>query len=175
VGSLIVLYLTANVLANLSSATFGPAASIINAFLFIGLDLTTRDRLHDQWRGRGLWWRMLALITVGGLISYVINRNAGSIALASFAAFTAAGIVDALAYQVLHRAPFLARANGSNVPSALVDSLVFPTLAFGGFLPGIVLGQFLAKACGGFVWSLALNYRREALSRAPQAIQEASQ
>jgi len=47
---LVSLYLVAIVAANLSVAYFGASASIFNAFLFIGLDLTTRDLLHEQWR-----------------------------------------------------------------------------------------------------------------------------
>ena len=43
------LYLAAIVLANLSVAHFGPASTPYNAFLFIGLNLATRDRLHDLW------------------------------------------------------------------------------------------------------------------------------
>ncbi len=50
------------------------------------------------------------------------------------------------------------RINGSNIPSALVDSLVFPTLAFGSFLWPIVLGQFLAKVLGGFAWSMVFRW-----------------
>ena len=49
---------------------------------------------------------------------------------------------------------------GSNVFGALVDSLVFPTIAFGGFLPWITLGQFAAKVAGGFLWSLVLGLRK---------------
>ena len=37
------------------------------------------------------------------------------------------------------------------------DSIVFPTLAFGLFMPEIVLGQFVAKFVGGFLWSLVLQ------------------
>jgi hypothetical protein len=59
---LIALYLAAIVAANLSVAYFGPASTIVNAFLFIGLDLTARDRLHDAWHGRGLAWKMTLLI-----------------------------------------------------------------------------------------------------------------
>jgi uncharacterized PurR-regulated membrane protein YhhQ (DUF165 family) len=50
------------------------------------------------------------------------------------------------------------RVNGSNIPSALVDSLIFPTLAFGSFLWPIVLGQFGAKTLGGFLWSLLFRW-----------------
>jgi hypothetical protein len=145
------------VAANLSTATFGPAASIVNAFLFIGLDLTTRDALHDRWQGRQLVIRMGALIAAGGAISYLLNAGAGQIAIASVVAFTLAATADGLVYSVLGERTYLVRVNGSNVVGAAVDSLVFPTIAFGEILPLVVLGQFAAKVAGGFVWSVVLN------------------
>jgi hypothetical protein len=42
-----------------------------------------------------------------------------------------------------------------------VDSVLFPTIAFGAFLPAIVLGQFVAKVAGGAVWSWILGYVRK--------------
>jgi len=156
---MIILYLAAIVLANLSSAYFGPSASVVNAFLFIGLDLTARDKLHDTWQRRGLWWKMALLIAAGSLISWVLNRNTGQIALASFVAFGCAAIADTVVYQVLHKKTYLVKVNGSNVISAAVDSLVFPTLAFGGFMPLITLGQFAAKVIGGALWSFVLRRR----------------
>jgi hypothetical protein len=150
--------LVAIVLANLTVAQFGPNMAIFNAFLFIGLDLTARDRLHDAWRGNNLVPKMTALIAAGSVLSWVLNRDAGQIALASFVAFAAAATVDAVVYHLLGNYPRWLRINGSNVPSALVDSLVFPTLAFGGFLPLVVLGQFLAKTVGGFIWSLVFRW-----------------
>jgi hypothetical protein len=154
----VILYLVAIVLANLSVAQFGPSVAIINAFLFIGLDLTARDQLHEAWRGNRLLPKMAALIAAGSILSWVLNRDAGPIALASFTAFAAAAAVDALVYHQLGRYPRWLRINGSNVPSAAVDSLVFPTLAFGSFLWQIVLGQFLAKTLGGFAWSLLFRW-----------------
>ncbi len=154
----IVLYLVAIVLANLSVAAFGPGVVILNAFLFIGLDLTARDQLHEAWRNNHLLPKMAALIAAGSILSWLLNRDAGPIALASFIAFAAAASVDALVYQQLGRYPRWLRINGSNVPSAAVDSLIFPTLAFGGFLWQIVLGQFLAKIGGGFAWSLLFRW-----------------
>jgi hypothetical protein len=153
----VVVYLAAIVAANISVATFGPAASILNAFLFIGLDLTTRDALHDRWHGDHLILRMGALIVVGGVISYVLNAGAGQIAVASTVSFALAAIVDGVVYAALGDRAYLVRVNGSNVPAAAVDSLVFPTIAFGAFLPLVVLGQFAAKVAGGFVWSVVLN------------------
>jgi queuosine precursor transporter len=166
----VIMYLTAIILANLTVAAFGPGMAIISAFLFIGLDLTARDRLHDAWRGNNLIPKMAVLIAAGSILSWLLNRNAGQIALASFVAFSAAATVDAVVYHLLGKYPRWLRINGSNVPSALVDSLIFPTLAFGGFLPAVVVGQFLAKTLGGFVWSLLFRwmdrravYRQESL------------
>src|ERR1051326_582878 len=150
---LIVLYLVAIVLANLSVTQFGPGVAVLNAFLFIGLDLTTRDRLHEKWQGHNLWPRMLTLIAAGSFLSYALNQNAGPIALASLVAFLLSGLADAGVYSLLHNRPYWQKVNGSNVVSALVDSLVFPVLAFGWPpLWGVILGQFAAKVVGGWVW-----------------------
>ena len=157
----VVMYLAAIVLANITVAMFGPQMTIVNAFLFIGLDLTARDRLHDAWHGNHLLLKMTALIGAGSILSWVINRDTSQIAIASFVAFALAAIVDTVAYQLLGNYPRWLRVNGSNIPSALVDSIVFPTLAFGVFLPAIVLGQFLAKTLGGFFWSLVFRWREQ--------------
>jgi hypothetical protein len=154
---LIILYLSAIVAANLLVAQFGPSIAVINAFLFIGLDLTTRDALHDRWQGRHLWGKMLLLITSGSILSWFLNRDAGQIALASFIAFAGSGVVDTLVYWLLGEKSKMLRVNGSNIVSAGVDSFLFPVLAFGfPILWGIVLGQFIAKVFGGYLWSLIL-------------------
>lgn len=160
---LVGLYIAAIVAANLLVAMFGPAVSIVNAFALIALDLTSRDRLHEAWAGRGLTWRMAALIAAGSAISYLLNRRAGPIALASLAAFGASATVDALVYHLLRRRSWLVRANGSNVLSAAIDSLVFPILAFGWPpLWAIVIGQFIAKTIGGALWAALLRPRHDA-------------
>ena len=156
----ITLYLVAIVLANLTVAWFGPKMVIINAFLFIGLDLTSRDYLHEAWHKKGLVWKMLLLIGAGSLITLALNRDAAQIAFASFMAFSLAAIVDTVSYHFLREKAYIIKINGSNVTSALVDSIVFPTLAFGVFMPWIILGQFAAKVGGGFVWSLILKRMR---------------
>lgn len=158
--TLIGMYLTAIIVANLSVATFGPSISIVNAFLFIALDLTSRDRLHELWQGRWLWLKMAMLIAAGSVLSWLLNASAGPIALASFVAFSAAGIADTLIYAVLHDRTYLVKINGSNVVSAAIDSLVFPALAFGfPLLWPIVIGQFIAKTIGGYLWSLVFQPR----------------
>lgn len=155
--SLVSVYLFAIVLANITVAYFGPAFSIINAFILIGLDLTTRDMLHELWKNNKLWLKMFGLILLGGIISFILNRNTLNIAIASCIAFAAAGTIDAISYQILHKKNYLVKVNGSNVFSGLADSIIFPTLAFGVFMPLIILGQFAAKVFGGFLWSLALK------------------
>lgn len=156
----VAMYLAAIVAANLTVAMWGPSMTIVNAFLFIGLDLTSRDKLHDAWNGNGLVWKMGALIAAGSLLSYLLNQAAAQIALASFVAFACAAVVDTVAYHLLRRRVWWQRVNGSNVVSAAVDSLLFPTIAFGALLPVIVLGQFVAKVAGGAAWSWILGYVR---------------
>lgn len=155
---LVGVYLVAIVAANLVVSIFGPSATVVIAFLFIALDLTTRDALHDAWHGNGLVWKMAALIATGSVLSYLLNRNAGPIALASFVAFVAAAGVDTLAYAALGKRAYLVKVNGSNLLSAAVDSVIFPALAFGlPLLWPIVIGQFVAKVVGGFLWSFVLK------------------
>lgn len=152
--SLVAVYLAAIVAANLSVAAFGPAVAPINAFFLIGLDLTLRDRLHDRW---GFDWRMLALIAAGGALSWLLNRDAGVIAIASTAAFALAALADGAVYAILRGRERMVRVNGSNIIGAAVDSVVFPAIAFGlPLLWPIVLSLFAAKVAGGFAWSLIL-------------------
>lgn len=160
-------YLAAIVAANLLVAEFGPSAAIWVAFLFIGFDLTVRDGLHEKWKGRKLWWKMLLLVGSGSCLSYLINRESAAVALASFVAFLAAGMVDTAIYILLGDRAKFTRINGSNVAAALVDSILFPSIAFGLFIPWVILGQFLAKTLGGLVWAVVL-YRKQILVWAVQ-------
>jgi len=153
---LICLYLIAIVLANLLVAWLGPKIVIFNAFVLIGLDLTTRDFLHEAWHHRGLFWKMLLLIGAGSIITWILNHGAGRIAMASFIAFCAAGIMDTMIYTILFKRIRFIKINGSNILASLTDSILFPTIAFGAFMPGIIFGQFAAKVLGGFLWSLLI-------------------
>jgi hypothetical protein len=160
--TLVVLYLVAIVAANLSIAHWGPTAAVYNAFLFIGLDLTTRDRLHDLWRGR-LIRNMAALIATGSALSYVLGQWLGTgpfvarIALASAVAFGAAATVDAIAYHLLRHKPWYERVNGSNIVGAGVDSLVFVALWPFGFQFTYAFTLWAAKVAGGVVWATVLK------------------
>ena len=148
----VLIYAAAMTLANLSVATWGPWVSPINAFVLIGLDLALRDWLHVRLRA----WQMALLILATGALTYALNPAAGMIAVASSVAFTAAALVDWATFAKL-RGSWLFRANGSNVAGAAVDSLIFPTLAFGVLMPHIVAMQFVAKVAGGAVWAWVIS------------------
>jgi queuosine precursor transporter len=156
-GRYVLIYLIAIILANLSVAAFGPTVIVVNAFLFIGLDLTARDHLHEAWRYEGLAYKMGLLIGAGSVLSWVLNRDAGMIAIASFMAFGLAAMADGITYHKLIKKPWLLKINGSNLVGAMVDSVTFPTIAFGILMPGIIAGQFIAKVGGGLAWSLILK------------------
>lgn len=160
---LIACYLAAIVAANLSVAYFGPSAVVVNAFLFVGLDLVARDRLHDRWRGHALAPRMALLIVAGGLLSALLNAAAWRIAVASSVAFICAATADAIVYHLLRGRTYLVRVNGSNLAGAAVDSALFPTLAFGALLPWVIAGQFVAKVAGGALWALLLRRTGESV------------
>jgi queuosine precursor transporter len=153
-----VLYLAAVVAANLTIAAFGAVAVVPVSFLFVGFVMTTRDHLHDSWLGDGLPWKMSLLVVAGGALSFALNADALTIAVASSVAFAASETANALVYQPLLRrgVPWLQRVNIGNLPNATIDSLLFVTLAFG-FAPAIIAAQIAAKVVGGFVWSLLLQ------------------
>jgi hypothetical protein len=151
------IYVLSLVAANLLVAYFGVWFSVINAFILIGLDLSLRDRLHDFWHEDKLVIKMGGLIVISSLISYLLNPATGIIAIASFSAFALSMLGDAISYHYLRSKAWFIRSNGSNFFGSAIDSLVFPTIAFGSLMPEIVLMQFLAKFVGGFIWSLILN------------------
>src|SRR5574342_1389448 len=154
---LVLVYLVVIVIANLIITQLGPSATPYVAFVLVGLDISSRDVLHDRWKEKRLV-KMIVLILSGSLISVIINYNALRIAIASGIAFLGAGLIDYLIYTLLHKYPFLLRSNGSNVFSAIVDSVLFIGIAFGLPLPlSIVFLQILAKIGGGFIWSLLLK------------------
>jgi uncharacterized PurR-regulated membrane protein YhhQ (DUF165 family) len=157
-GIAIAVYAIAMTLANLSVAAFGPSVTPINAFVLIGLDLALRDWLHVRLKT----WQMGSLIIATGLITYGLNPSAGQIAIASAIAFTAAAVVDWGTFARL-KGTWLFRANGSNVTGAAVDSILFPTIAFGAIMPQIVIAQFLAKVIGGSLWAWIINRRLKSI------------
>jgi uncharacterized PurR-regulated membrane protein YhhQ (DUF165 family) len=147
----LIAYALAMVSANLLVATFGPSISPINAFFLIGLDLTLRDWLHVRLKT----WQMSSLIVGTGLITYALNPASGMIAIASATSFLVAAMVDWAVF-VKTTGTWLKRTNVSNTAGAAVDSVLFPTIAFGVLMPEIIALQFLAKVFGGAIWAFGL-------------------
>lgn len=167
VGGLVAAFLAAIVAANVTLANWGPSAIVPNAFVLIGLDLITRDRLADFW-GTRRWSRTLALIAAGGLLSWWLSRNAATIAEASAVSFAAAECCEAVAYHLLRRQRWADRAPRAATIGAIVDSVVFPTLAFGSFAFGTSLTQFAAKLAGAVVWMWLLGWLTSPPAAAPE-------
>ena len=147
------IYIAAVVAANLLVAWLGVWFSLVNAFVLIGLDLSLRDKLHDLWEGDNLPIKMGGLIATASIVSYAINPATGMIAFASLAAFSLSMVADTLVYRYLKDKEWMIRVNGSNIAGSAVDSVVFPTIAFGGLMLEIVALQFIAKVGGGYIWS----------------------
>jgi uncharacterized PurR-regulated membrane protein YhhQ (DUF165 family) len=165
------LYLGAAVLANVVISITGPiwwVVALVSAGM-VGFDLTSRDKLHEYWHHKNLWVKMGALIFSGSLLSFLVSiLSSGAISssaslrvsTASFVAFAVAGIADALVYHLLFARAPLVKVNTSNVVSAVLDSLIFPTIAFGWPPPLLIVGiQFFSKVAGGFAWAYLL-YRK---------------
>ncbi len=148
----ITIYALAIVTANLLVARFGPGVTPINAFVLIGLDLALRNWLSLRMDAK----RMALLIVSTGLLSYAINPATGMIAIASGLAFTLAALTDWLAFNTVAGSWFKRNLAG-NSAGALVDSVVFPSLAFGALMPGIIALQFVAKVLGGSLWGLVIQ------------------
>lgn len=163
---MVTAYLGAIVAANLITSHYGPEASIYNAFFLIGLNLTTRDRLHDAWAGHRLR-NMALLIAAGSGLSFAAAHLfsgtappdiVAKVALASMVAFAVAESFDAITYQALRNRPWLERANTSNVIGAGLDSAVFVSVAFG-WSWRIIFLQSCSKIAGGYIWSILLRKR----------------
>ena len=151
----ILAYAFAMTAANLLIVKFGVWMSPVNSFFLIGLTLVLRDWLHIRLKA----WQMALLITASGAITYLLNPAAAQIAIASSLAFTLAAIVD-WAIFVKAKGTWFKRSNVSNVAGAAVDSVAFPTIAFGVLMPEIVLAQFASKIVGGYIWSVLLKERK---------------
>lgn len=78
--------------------------------------------------------------TVAGLLTCLVLPDAGQVAIASLAAVVCSAIVSAIAWGFFPDGHWK-----NNIISAVADALVFPTVAFGAFLPLVSLGQFAGK------------------------------
>lgn len=144
---MILAYLLSITAANLIIQYAGPQATIITAFIFIGLDLVLRDKLH----GKISNLKMFGMIAAAGLITLAINVAAWQIAVASSISFAVASIADWCVF-ARSSGSWSIRSHKSNFVGSVIDSALFPTLAFGAIMPGVMVGQVVAKFVGGAMW-----------------------
>lgn len=149
---LILIYIAAICAANLSASHFGVWVTPFNAFFLIGLELVLRDLLHHKLTKL----QMILVVLVAGVLSFLINIDAKNIAIASFVAVTISCFVDYIVYRK-SSGSWVKRSNTSNVASGFTDSLIFPVVAFGVFIPEIFALQWAAKVFGGATWSYLLR------------------
>lgn len=147
----IAVYILSIVCANVTLyyQVFGPWTIYINSFLYIGMDFTVRDTFSRAW-GHSIG----CLILLGGLITFVGTYGATlSIVVGSVVAFVAANVADTIAYGVLPKH----KGVGSNMIASVVDSWVFPLLAFGIVTPTRFVALVLAKFLGSLFWYRCLR------------------
>lgn len=159
--SLIALYIGSVVAANVIISKLGIGAAWWVALIFIGCDLSVRDRLHEMWHGSRLWLAMSLLILTGSILSVVVNWSGWGVSAASFLAFAASGFTDVLVYQRLYHLSWWKKVNGSNIASATIDSITFFVLllVFMGWpvVLSLLVLQIGSKMVGGLVWSFILH------------------
>jgi queuosine precursor transporter len=126
-----------------------------------GLALAARDVLHEA---GGVRW-VLATIAVGAVLSLVLAD--GRIALASAAAFLLAELLDLAVYAPLRRRHWPMAVAASNAVGAVVDTLVFLTVAGFQLTAGLVAGQVLVKAVWVTCAFLAVAFAARAVFRRP--------
>ena len=150
----IAVYALAIISANLLVLRFGPPITPLLAFFLVGLDLALRNWLNLRMRPLA----MGILILATGALTYLVNPAARSIAIASAVAFTAAALADWATFRAVSGSWIRRNVAGATVGAA-VDSVLFPTLAFGALLPALVLGQFVAKVAGAAAWGWLIRPR----------------
>jgi queuosine precursor transporter len=146
------IYLIAFVLANLIVLYFGSIGLIFTALFLIPFDFVMRCIFHETWKGIELILKLGLIVIAASLITFVINRNAINIAIASSVGFILAQIFAGIFYQFFIKKSFFIKVNGSDAIGILIDSLAFQLIAFGIINYNILVGQFLLKLIGGFFW-----------------------
>lgn len=170
---LIATYILAVAVTTAISGALGPLASVIDSFFGIGLIIVVRNRLHDLWEPHAIG-RLILLIAMGTIGSLSVNISHPRIGVASGVAFFMANLAAMLTWPRNKRLAIAL--------FAIVDSLVFPPIAFGKFTWWVVGGQIISKITGAAMWTSILKATaqppndpeviRETLPPEPDAYQE---
>lgn len=142
----ILLYLASIVATNVLFVQFGVVPVGFGlmapaAVLTAGLVFLLRDAVHERYGPR----LVIGLIILGTGICMLLSVQ---LALASGAAFLFSELADLAVYSRLRTAGRVRAVVASNIVGALIDSLIFLTIAFGSlaFLPGQLVGKMWATA-----------------------------
>lgn len=146
------IYLLAFVLANFIVLWFGANGLIFTALFLIPFDFVMRCIFHETWKGIELIFKMSILVTIAGLISYLINYNTKEIALASVIGFSSAQIFSGIFYQTFINKNYFIKVNGSDAIGIIADSIAFQLFAFGIINWNVFISQFILKIIGGLFW-----------------------
>lgn len=154
---MVIIYVLLAVVANILVSEFGPVMIPINSFFLIGADMVIRDKMHNKWKGKNLWLKMILSIASAGVISALISPGSYMIAFASFASFFVSSIANTIVYDKLFNKEWMIKSNGSNAVGSVIDSFMFPTIAFGVIMPEIVIMQIAMKTLGSLFWSCLIK------------------
>ncbi|MFN8592015.1 MAG: VUT family protein [Thermomicrobiales bacterium] len=140
-GFAVLAYIGTVVAANWALTTFGllPVGFGLVApagVYFAGLAFTLRDLTHEALGKRA----MLVAIVIGALLSAALSP---ALALASGMAFLVSELADFAIYTPLRLRSWLGAVALSNVVGLVIDSVLFPWLAFGSleYLAGLIVGK----------------------------------
>ena len=130
-----------------------PGVMAPSGVLVVGVALVLRDLLQKQYGP----WPVVCAIIAGSALSYVLSSPA--VAIASAVAFLVSELTDTWVFSYFLRWRLLAAVVASGIAGAVVDSLVFLTIAFGSlqFMPGQVIGKLYATAAAGL---FLMTYKR---------------
>lgn len=146
------LYLGAFILSNFIVLWFGSVGLIFTALFLIPFDFVMRCMFHETWKGFELIGKMMILVIVAGVITYVINYDTKLIAFASVMGFVGAQVVAGAFYQLTIKNDYFIKVNGSDAVGIIFDSIAFQLFAFGVIDWKIFISQFLLKIFGGLFW-----------------------
>lgn len=155
------IFLILTIIANLTVTYFGIIAVYINAAVTIPADMFLRDKIHEKWHNTSYFWvKFVALFLVGGILSFLLNRNSYNVAIASFLAFFVSNLIDTFIYNIYFKRTMLFKMNVSNLFSSILDAVIFITIVFG-FRLDLIFVQFALKFVSGTIFSYLYTKHRD--------------
>lgn len=162
------LYLISIVLGNLLVAYLGPPGIIITSFVFIPFDFIIRCYIHELYSGKKLYFNLFVIVLLGGVLTYLLNADAKSVAVGSVCGFILATFVGSLVYQITIKKNEFLKVNFSDMMALISDSILFQAVAFGHINLGVLVAQMAIKLLGGLAWYYFLIKKGKLIERIKQ-------